>query len=122
MGFNNQGSEAIAKRLSHRAGPGHRHIPLGINLGKSKVAPLDQAVADYLASFNHLAVHADYLVLNVSSPNTPACGSCRTATGCANCSAPSPRQGTGARATCVSARRAQAAPPENRARPEFPAD
>ncbi len=71
MGFNNHGAEAVAKRLSHRTGPGHRRIPLGINLGKSKVAPLDQAVADYLASFNHLAVHADYLVLNVSSPNTP---------------------------------------------------
>ncbi len=71
MGFNNHGAEAVAKRLTHRAGPGHRRIPLGINLGKSKVAPLDQAVADYLASFNHLAVHADYLVLNVSSPNTP---------------------------------------------------
>ena len=71
MGFNNHGAEAVAKRLSHRAGPGHRRIPLGINLGKSKVAPLDQAVADYLASFNLLAVHADYLVLNVSSPNTP---------------------------------------------------
>jgi len=71
MGFNNHGAEAVAKRLSHRAGPGHRRIPLGINLGKSKIAPLDQAVADYLASFNQLAVHADYLVLNVSSPNTP---------------------------------------------------
>jgi dihydroorotate dehydrogenase len=71
LGFNNHGAEAVAKRLSHRTGPGHRRIPLGINLGKSKVAPLDQAVADYLASFAHLAGHADYLVLNVSSPNTP---------------------------------------------------
>ncbi|MEO8863828.1 MAG: quinone-dependent dihydroorotate dehydrogenase [Opitutaceae bacterium] len=71
MGFNNHGAEAVAKRLSHRSGPGHRRIPLGINLGKSKVAPLDQAVEDYLASFARLADHADYLVLNVSSPNTP---------------------------------------------------
>lgn len=71
MGFNNQGAEAIAARLARRAGPGQRRIPLGINLGKSKVAPLDQAVADYLASFALLAGHADYLVLNVSSPNTP---------------------------------------------------
>jgi len=71
MGFNNHGADAIAKRLAHRAGPGQRRIPLGINLGKSKVAPLDQAVADYLASFALLAGHADYLVLNVSSPNTP---------------------------------------------------
>jgi dihydroorotate dehydrogenase len=44
---------------------------VGINLGKSKVAPLDRAVEDYLASFALLADHADYLVLNVSSPNTP---------------------------------------------------
>jgi dihydroorotate dehydrogenase len=71
MGFNNQGAEAVAARLARRPGPGHRRIPLGINLGKSKVASLDQAVADYLASFQLLAGHADYLVLNVSSPNTP---------------------------------------------------
>jgi dihydroorotate dehydrogenase len=44
---------------------------LGINLGKSKAAPLDQAVADYLGSFALLADHADYLAINVSSPNTP---------------------------------------------------
>ena len=71
MGFNNEGAEAIAARLARRAGPGQRRIPLGINLGKSKVTPLDQAVEDYLGSFRHLAEHADYLVLNVSSPNTP---------------------------------------------------
>jgi dihydroorotate dehydrogenase len=71
MGFNNHGAEAVAQRLARRAGPGRRRIPLGINLGKSKVTPLDQAVDDYLVSFRHLAGHADYLVLNVSSPNTP---------------------------------------------------
>src|ERR1035437_10088858 len=63
MGFNNQGAEAIAARLARRAGPGHRRIPLGINLGKSKVAPLDQAVADYLTRFAALADQADYIVL-----------------------------------------------------------
>lgn len=71
MGFNNQGSEAVAARLAKQPGPGKRRIPLGINLGKSKVAPLDGATADYLASFARLADYADYLVLNVSSPNTP---------------------------------------------------
>lgn len=71
MGFNNEGAEAVAARLARQPGPGQRRIPLGINLGKSKVVPLDEAVADYLASFRHLAAHADYLVLNVSSPNTP---------------------------------------------------
>ncbi|MEO5960613.1 MAG: quinone-dependent dihydroorotate dehydrogenase [Opitutaceae bacterium] len=71
MGFNNDGAEVIAARLARRPGPGQRRIPLGINLGKSKVADIDKATADYLASFSLLADHADYLVLNVSSPNTP---------------------------------------------------
>lgn len=71
MGFNNEGAAAVAARLAGQPGPGKRRIPLGINLGKSKVTPLDEAVADYLSSFAKLADHADYLVLNVSSPNTP---------------------------------------------------
>jgi dihydroorotate dehydrogenase len=71
MGFNNEGSEAVAARLAKQPGVGRRRIPLGVNLGKSKVAPLDGATADYLASFARLAEFADYLVLNVSSPNTP---------------------------------------------------
>lgn len=71
MGFNNEGAEAIAKRLAKMPAPGKRRIPLGINIGKSKVTPLENAVEDYLSSFKLLADHADYLVLNVSSPNTP---------------------------------------------------
>ncbi|MFT3781083.1 MAG: quinone-dependent dihydroorotate dehydrogenase [Nibricoccus sp.] len=71
MGFNNDGAEKIAARLSKQPKPGHRRIPVGINLGKTKVTPLEQAVGDYLASFARLADYADYLVLNVSSPNTP---------------------------------------------------
>ena len=71
MGFNNQGAEAVAARLARQPGPGARRIPLGINLGKSKITDLEQATQDYLASFARLADHADYLVLNVSSPNTP---------------------------------------------------
>jgi dihydroorotate dehydrogenase len=71
MGFNNDGSEAVAARLARQPGPGRRRIPLGVNLGKSKVTAIEQATADYLASFARLADHADYLVLNVSSPNTP---------------------------------------------------
>lgn len=71
MGFNNEGAEAVAERLARHPGPGARRIPLGVNLGKSKVAELDQAAADYLTSFARLAGYADYLVLNVSSPNTP---------------------------------------------------
>ena len=71
MGFNNQGAEAVARRLAGQPGPGRRRIPLGVNIGKSKVAEIDRATADYLESFARLADHADYLVLNVSSPNTP---------------------------------------------------
>jgi dihydroorotate dehydrogenase len=69
MGFNNAGAAALAARLARRAGP--RSIPLGINLGKSKVTSLDEATGDYLGSFRLLADHADYVVVNVSSPNTP---------------------------------------------------
>jgi dihydroorotate dehydrogenase len=71
MGFNNEGSEAVAGRLARQAPPGKRRIPLGINLGKSKVTEIERAPEDYLASFKRLADHADYVVLNVSSPNTP---------------------------------------------------
>jgi dihydroorotate dehydrogenase len=71
MGFNNEGAAAVATRLAGQPGPGQRRIPLGVNLGKSKLAGLEEATADYLASFARLADYADYLVLNVSSPNTP---------------------------------------------------
>jgi dihydroorotate dehydrogenase len=71
MGFNNEGAAALAARLAKLPGPGRRSIPLGVNLGKSKITPLDQALDDYLGSFRLLADHADYVVVNVSSPNTP---------------------------------------------------
>ena len=71
MGFNNEGAEAVAARLAKQPKPGARKIPLGINLGKSKVTEIENAPEDYLASFARLADYADYLVLNVSSPNTP---------------------------------------------------
>jgi dihydroorotate dehydrogenase len=71
MGFNNEGSEAVARRLARYPGPGRRRIPLGVNLGKSKATDIEKAAEDYLLSFQRLADHADYLVLNVSSPNTP---------------------------------------------------
>jgi dihydroorotate dehydrogenase len=71
MGFNNEGAAAVAARLAKQPGTATRRIPLGINLGKSKVTDIEKAAEDYLASFALLADHADYLVLNVSSPNTP---------------------------------------------------
>jgi dihydroorotate dehydrogenase len=74
MGFNNDGAEAVARRLAERRvdRTGRRTgVPLGINIGKTKVVPEDQAVGDYEKSTALLAPHADYLVVNVSSPNTP---------------------------------------------------
>jgi dihydroorotate dehydrogenase len=69
MGFNNDGAEAVAQRLKAR---GRRPGPvLGVNIGKSKVVPEDEAVRDYEKSARLLAPYADYLVVNVSSPNTP---------------------------------------------------
>ena len=70
LGFPNDGAEVVAQRLAHFPAKS-RQIPLGINLGKSKTVPIEQAANDYLASFNLLADHADYFVINVSSPNTP---------------------------------------------------
>lgn len=71
MGFNNHGAQFVEARLSKQPGPEERKIPLGVNIGKSKVTPLDKAVEDYLGSFALLADHADYVAINVSSPNTP---------------------------------------------------
>lgn len=71
MGFNNEGAEAVAARLAKQPARGQRRIPLGINLGKSKITAIENAPEDYLTSFARLADYADYLVLNVSSPNTP---------------------------------------------------
>jgi dihydroorotate dehydrogenase len=72
MGFNNPGAEAIARELSEWRAQGRwpKH-PVGINLGKSKVTPLDKAAQDYANSFRVLRPHADFFVVNVSSPNTP---------------------------------------------------
>jgi dihydroorotate dehydrogenase len=72
MGFNNDGADAVAVRLARlRATPHWPRFPVGINLGKSKVTPLEEATGDYLASFSRLRELGDYFVLNVSSPNTP---------------------------------------------------
>ena len=67
FGFNNSGAAELANRL-RAAQPG---IPIGINIGKSKAAPLEQAIQDYEQSFSALKHLGDYFVVNVSSPNTP---------------------------------------------------
>lgn len=72
MGFNNGGAEAIALRLAEwrRTGRWPNH-PVAINLGKSKITPLEKAPEDYANSFRTLCDLADFFVVNVSSPNTP---------------------------------------------------
>lgn len=70
MGFNNHGAAAAAKRLARL----RRRMPnavIGVNVGKSRVVEVDDAVADYVAATHAVAPFADYLAINVSSPNTP---------------------------------------------------
>ncbi len=72
LGFNNDGAEVVAERLRRlRARSRPPSIPIGVNIGKSKVTPLAEAPNDYLFSFRLLQPLADYIALNVSSPNTP---------------------------------------------------
>jgi len=70
MGFNNEGAAAAAPRIAAAASRAKRPV-IGINIGKSRIVEVDDAIADYLESTRVLAPHADYLVVNVSSPNTP---------------------------------------------------
>ena len=66
MGFNNHGSANAVARLRRP----HRTI-VGVNIGKTKVVPEEEAIGDYVASAKRIGPHADYVVVNVSSPNTP---------------------------------------------------
>lgn len=66
MGFNNAGADEVAKNLERGCS-----VPLGVNIGKSKVTPLEKAHEDYAYSYQRLLPYADYVVVNVSSPNTP---------------------------------------------------
>jgi dihydroorotate dehydrogenase len=74
MGFNNSGAQALADRLA-AAGVSRGNmavgIPIGISIGKTKTVPLAEAAEDYLTSLRALIAYADYLAINVSSPNTP---------------------------------------------------
>lgn len=72
MGFNNEGAAAAGRRLARlRRTAAGRRLVIGANIGKSKVTAPEAAVADYVTSARAVAPHADYLVVNVSSPNTP---------------------------------------------------
>ncbi|WP_165065107.1 quinone-dependent dihydroorotate dehydrogenase [Marisediminicola senii] len=70
MGFNNDGAAAVAPRLARQMASGIRPI-IGANIGKSRIVGVDDAIDDYLVSTRLLAPVADYLTVNVSSPNTP---------------------------------------------------
>ena len=67
MGFNNDGADIIGERLDAL----ESNVPIGVNIGKSKTAPNDEAESDYLYTFERVAGGGDYFVVNVSSPNTP---------------------------------------------------
>ena len=68
MGFNNEGADAVGARLDRTDLP---DVPVGINLGKSKSTPLEEAPGDYRYTYDAVAEAGDYFVINVSSPNTP---------------------------------------------------
>jgi dihydroorotate dehydrogenase len=71
MGFNNDGAEVVARRLAARRRRRHRDVVVGVNIGRTKTVSETGAIADYERSTGLLAPYADYLVVNVSSPNTP---------------------------------------------------
>lgn len=67
MGFNNEGIDAMVKRLKNRP----KNLIVGGNIGKNKITPNETAVEDYIICFEKIYDHVDYIVVNVSSPNTP---------------------------------------------------
>jgi dihydroorotate dehydrogenase len=72
LGFNNEGATVIAARLANLRGLGKLpRIPLGINIGRTKIVETKDAVADFLSAFEKLFSNGDFFTLNVSSPNTP---------------------------------------------------
>ena len=71
MGFNNEGADQVARRLAKLRASGAKLPVIGVNIGKSKVTELAEAVSDYEFSTKALAPVADYIAVNVSSPNTP---------------------------------------------------
>jgi len=71
MGFNNDGADAVARRLEKLRSSGAELPIVGVNIGKSKITELEDAVSDYEYSAEKLAPFSDYIAVNVSSPNTP---------------------------------------------------
>lgn len=75
MGFNNRGADFLARRLRGKRPPG---TVIGVNIGKNKTTPLEEAAQDYLTLMRVFAPICDYLAVNVSSPNTPGLRSLQT--------------------------------------------
>lgn len=71
MGFNSEGADAVAHRLTHLRAFSAIRFPIGVNLGKNRDTPLERAAEDYVTALEKLYAVADYLVVNLSSPNTP---------------------------------------------------
>jgi dihydroorotate dehydrogenase len=71
LGFNNIGADAVVENLEPLLRMRRCPVPVGLNIGKSRVTPVEAAVGDYLYSFRRLFLLGDYFVVNVSSPNTP---------------------------------------------------
>lgn len=71
MGFNSEGADAVAQRLTHLRAFATVDFPVGVNLGKNRDTPLENAGDDYVLGLDKLYAVADYLVVNLSSPNTP---------------------------------------------------
>ncbi len=67
MGFNNKGVDYLVEQLKKRRAPGI----VGVNVGKNKLTPIENAVDDYLLSVDKVYAYADYITINISSPNTP---------------------------------------------------
>ena len=70
MGFNNDGVDVIIKRINKFYPKGNRSVPLGINIGKSKHTPISEAHEDYIYCLRKSHGEADYITINISSPNT----------------------------------------------------
>lgn len=80
MGFNNDGAEAVATRLAAQRTRGLRPpVPVGVSVGKNKTTPAELAADDFAAAAAVVAPHADFLTINVSSPNTPGLRALQTA-------------------------------------------
>lgn len=84
LGFNNQGLDAFLANVQRSQWRKQGGI-LGLNIGKNADTPIERAADDYLIGLAGVYPHADYVTVNISSPNTRTCARCRAATSCQRC-------------------------------------